>query len=107
MLHIWKHWHFSQTVSFIKSQPISKPQSSPVQFDFGAKQNIETLVLWEMICSLQAHATLPSLAGGWENNTAKATLEQSGMASFSHVDCDSIFLLNLTELFFFYSGAIL
>lgn len=46
VLHIQKHWYFSQTVSFTKSQPISKPHSSPVQFYFGAKQNIQTLVLW-------------------------------------------------------------
>lgn len=77
MLRIWKHWCFSQTVAFIKSQPpISKPHSSPVQCDSGAKQNIEILVLWEMICSSPTLATLPSLAGGGESKATLLTLSQ-------------------------------
>lgn len=103
MLHIWKHWHFSQTVSFIKSSLF--PKHNLLQFNLILVPS-KTLKHWfcgKWSVHLQAHATLPSSAGGWKNHTVKVTLGQSGMASFSPVSCDSIFLLNLMELFLLYS----
>lgn len=104
VLPIWEHWHFYRLFHLLYLSLF--PNHSLLQSSLILVPS-KTLKHWfcgKWSAHLQAHVTLPSLAGRWETNTAEVTLGHSSLASFSHVDCDSIFLLHLTELYFFNSG---